>query len=546
MKAFLFVSAFAFCAACSFAQAPPPAASPDADVCSRPGFGNVHHAVKTSSPDAQRAFDQGLALDYGFNHGQAIRCFRRASQLDPKMAMAYWGVALASGTNYNLPVDADGEKQAYEAIQKALRLSAGGPANERAYIDALAKRYTNDPAPDYAALEVAYNKAMRQLYKSYPNDLDAATLFAESGMNLHPWQLWNKDGTPAAGTQEIVTVLESVLKRDPNHLGANHYYIHAVEASPHPELGTPSAQRLAGLAPSSGHLVHMPAHIYIRTGDHEDGVTANADAARADEAYFAKAHPQGIYPMMYYTHNLHFLAVEDAFLGRYADALAAAKRTQSNVAPHVQEMAMLDFFNTLPMLVQVRFHRWQEILALPKPDGLAVTQGTWHFARALAYAGTGKLAEAKAEQAELQRLAPEMAKVVSNPNGPHNAEITPQLMSHWVAARIDLAQRQSDAAITELRQAVALEDTLDYNEPPDWLFPLREPLGGALLQAGKAAEAEKVFREDLQRNPRNPRSIFGLAESLQAQGKTADAASERQEFEASWKGADTKLTVASL
>jgi tetratricopeptide (TPR) repeat protein len=544
MKVLLAVAAIALGAAASLAQSAP--ATTDADVCSRSGFGNVHHAVNTTSPEGQRAFDQGLALDYGFNHGQAIRCFRRAAQLDPKMSMAYWGVALASGSNYNMPVDVDGEKQAYDAIQKALQLSEGGPASERAYIDALSKRYTNNPAPDYAALEVSYNSAMRQLHQRYPDDLDAATLFAESGMNLHPWRLWNQDGTPAPGTQEIVSVLESVLKRDPNHLGANHYYIHAVEASPHPELGTPAAQRLAGLAPSSGHLVHMPAHIYIRTGDHEDGVTANADAARADEAYFAKAHPQGIYPLMYYTHNLHFLAVEDAFLGRYADALAAAHRTQSNVGPHVQEMPMLDFFNTLPMLVEVRFHRWQEILALPKPDGLVITQGTWHFARALAYAGTGKIAEAKAEQAELQKLSPGMAKVVSNPTGPHNAETTPLIMRHWVAARIAMAQHQSEAAIAELRRAVAMEDTLDYNEPPDWLFPMREPLGGALLQAGKAAEAEKVFREDLQHNPQNPRSILGLAESLKAQGKTADAAIARQKFDAAWKGADTKLTVAGL
>ena len=544
MRFLLAAVAIALAASASFAQTA--LATADADACSRTGFGNVHHQVKTASPEAQRAFDQGLALDYGFNHGQAIRCFHRAALLDPKMAMAYWGVALASGSNYNMPVDADREKQAYEAIQKALALSANGPANERAYIQALRKRYTNKPDPDYAALEVAYNHAMRDLYQHYPDDLDAATLFAESGMNLHPWRLWNKDGSPAPGTEEIVSVLESVLRRDPNHLGANHYYIHAVEASSHPELGTPSAQRLAGLAPSSGHLVHMPAHIYIRTGDHEGGVRANADAARADEAYFARVHPQGLYPLMYYTHNLHFLAVEDAFLGRYADARAAAQRTQDNVGPHVTEMPMLDFFNTLPTLVLVRFHRWQQVLALPDPNGLALTEGTWHFARALAYAGVGKIADAKTEQAALQKLAPEMAKVVANPTGPHNAETMPQIMQHWVAARIALAQHQGDAAIGELRQAATLEDTLDYNEPPDWLFPMREPLGGALLEAGKAAEAEQVFREDLRRNPRNPRSIFGLAESLQAQGKSADAAAARRQFQSAWKGADIKLTVSDL
>ncbi|HEX4643137.1 MAG TPA: hypothetical protein VH161_06705, partial [Candidatus Acidoferrales bacterium] len=268
-------------------------APPDTSVCTATGFGNVHHAVKTSSSEAQRLFDHGLALDYGFNHNQAKRCFERAAELDPKMAMADWGIALVLGTNYNMPVDPDSEKLAFAAVQKALALSAAGPAKERDYIRALAKRYTDAPNPDYDKLEADYHDAMRTVYRRYPDDLDAATIFAESGMNLHPWQLYDHQGKPAPGTLEIVGVLRSVLKRDPNHLGANHFYIHAVEASNHPDAGLASAHRMAGLAPASGHLVHMPAHIYIRTGDHEDSEKTNEAAARADEAYFAKAHPQG-------------------------------------------------------------------------------------------------------------------------------------------------------------------------------------------------------------------------------------------------------------
>jgi len=488
-----------------------------------------------------------LALDYGFNHNEAQRCFQGATELDPNMAMAYWGLALVLGKNYNMPVDADREKQAYEAVQKALALSAPGPVSERDYIQALAKRYSDAPSPDYEKLEAAYHDAMRELYKRYPDDLDAATLFAESGMNLHPWKLYDRDGKPAPGTEEIVSVLQSVLKRDPNHLGANHFYIHAVEASAHPEAGLPSAQRLAGLAPASGHLVHMPAHIYIRTGNHEESEKTNEAAARADEAYFAVAHPQGIYPMMYYTHNLHFIAVENAFMGNYAASLAAAIKVQEHVGPHVKEMDMLDAFYSLPLQIMVRFHRWSDILATPQPDSsYAMTLGTWHFARALAAANAGKLDLARTELVALRSATPAMSKISTNPQGPHDAESIPQIMAHLVEAHIARAQKQTNAEIEHLRSAVAIEDALDYNEPPDWLYPLREPLGAALLGARKAAEAESVFREDLRRNPNNARSFYGLAESLKAQGKTADAAAAQQQFQQGWKKADTKLTLAEM
>jgi tetratricopeptide (TPR) repeat protein len=517
-------------------------------VCTANGFGKVHHPVKTANAQAQRLFEQAMALDYGFNHNQAEQCFRQAAQLDPNMAMAYWGIALVLGTNYNLPVDAEREKQAYENVQKALVLSENSPRNERDYIEALAQRYTNRPDPDYDRLEATYHDAMRKVYKRYPDDLDAATLFAESGMNLHPWMLYDHDGKPTPGTEEIVAVLVSVLKRDPDNLGANHFYIHAVEASSHPEVALPSAQRLAGLAPASGHLVHMPSHTYIRTGDHESGAKANVAAVHVDDAYFAVAHPQGIYPMMYYTHNIHFIAVENAFVGNYAASLEAAKRAQEHVAPHIKEIAMLDFYYSLPLQVMVRFHHWNEIAAMPQPDAaLPVTMVTWHYARALAAANTSKPDQARTELAALRTAAPAMAKIVINSSGrPHNSEVIPQIMSEIVEVNLANAQHQTDFVISHLQRAVSLEDGLDYDEPPNWLAPTRESLGAALLLAGKAAEAETVFREDLKRNPRNPRSLFGLAETLKAEGKTVEAASVEQNFRDLWSKADTKLTVSGL
>jgi len=526
------------------AQTPATAAT---TACTAPGFGSVHHAVKTSSADAQKLFDRGLALDYGFNHNQAERCFQRAAELDPKMAMAYWGIALVLGTNYNLPVDADREKQAYAAVQQALALSTDSPASERDYIQALAKRYTNAPNPGYDGLEAAYHDAMREVYKRYPDDVDAATLFAESGMNLHPWQLYDHDGSPAPGTEEIVGVLQSALKRDPNHLGANHFYIHAVEASMHPEMALPSAQRLAGLAPASGHLVHMPAHIYIRTGDHEASEQTNEAAALADEALFDVVHSQGVYPMIYYAHNIHFIAVENAFLGNYAASLAAARKVQGYIGPHVKEMDMLDAYYSLPLQIMVRFHRWSDIMATPPPDAsFPISSGAWHFARALAASNTGKLDQARAELAALRVASTAISKTQINATGTHNSEIISQIMAHVVEAHIARAQKQTSDVIANLRAAVALQDSMDYNEPPDWLYPMREPLGAALLQGGKAAEAEAVFREDLKRNPNNARSLFGLSESLKAQGKTADAAKVQQQFQQHWSKADTKLTLAEM
>ena len=520
---------------------------PQAPAKLMPGFGNVLHPVSTSNPEAQKFFDQGLALSYGFNHEEAERSFRHAAELDPKLAMAWWGVAYVVGPNYNMPVDPEHEQQAYDAIQKAVALSTSAPQIERDYIQALAKRYTNQPNPDYQKLAADYSSAMRDLSHKYPDDLDAATIFAESAMNLRPWQLWNKDGSPAPGTEEIVSTLESVLRRDPTHLGANHFYIHAVEASSHPERALPSAERLAALAPASGHLVHMPGHIYIRTGDHVASEETNVKAAAADEAYIKATGVQGVYPMMYYSHNLHFIAIENANMGNYADSLAAAHKLRDHVSPHVDEMPMLDFFASMTPMIMVRFRQWDQILQQPAADPKhVISAGMWHYARGLACASKGQLIAAQTEIAELQKLAPEMGKIPTNSVSNANAEAIPEIAVHIVEARIALAQKRNTEAIAHLKQAVDLEDAMDYNEPPDWIAPVRETLGGMLLQAGDPLGAEKVFRADLERHPRNPRSLFGLMESLKAQGRSADAQWVERQFEAAWTNSDTKLRIEDL
>src|ERR1035437_5321408 len=362
------------------------------------GLGDLHHPVSTKNASAQMFFDQGLRLIYAFNHGEAARSFQKAAELDPNLAMAFWGIAEAVGPNYNDPASEDRFKQAHQAIQKAVDLSGNASDAERGYISAMAKRFPADPKSDLRKAAEDYRDAMRDVVKNNPDDLDAATLFAEAGMNLHPWGLWHSDGTPEEGTQEIVATLESVMKRDPNHLGAIHYYIHSVEASNNPQRALAGANKLAALAPGAGHIVHMPAHVYIRTGDYEAAVKTNEQAASVDRAYIKATGVQGIHPMMYYSHNLHFIAMCGAMNGHYAEARKNADLLAANVGPHVKEMPPLEGFMTIPMAVELRFHHWNEILKMPAPDpAMKATTGFWHFARGVALAGTGKISEAEAE-----------------------------------------------------------------------------------------------------------------------------------------------------
>src|SRR5262245_38409014 len=507
------------------------------------GLGARRRPVSTRDAEAQRFFDQGLALVYAFNHEEAARSFRRATELDPQLAMAYWGVALAVGPNYNeATVDADRVKAAYEAVLKAQSQGAVATERERAYIAALAQRFSSDAQPDYKSLGLAYRDAMRELHRRYPDDLDAAALFADSMMNVRPWQLWTKDGKPAEGTEEIVATLEEVLKRAPDHVGANHLYIHAVEASKHPERALPSASRLEKLAPQAGHLVHMPAHVYIRTGDYAAAARSNEVAAEVDRAYIKATGAQGVYPMMYYSHNLHFLVETYNRMGQISEARAAAKQLEENVRPHVKAMPMIEMFMPAPIYVSLRFGLWDEILRMPEPDRATVaTHAIWHFARGVAFAATGKYTEAQKERAA---LASDVRQISGDaPFGLNSASSVLRVAESALDARIAWAKGERARSIESWRSAVAAWDALSYNEPPDWYYLVRESLGAALLLNGDAPGAEKVFREDLKENPRNARSLFGLVESLKAQGKRDAAAFVEAEFKAAWKNAEVQLRV---
>lgn len=517
------------------------------------GLGEVHHPVSTGNQEAQQFFNQGLALVYGFNHDEAVRSFQRAADLDPKLAMAYWGVALALGPNINMPVDAEHERAAYEAVQKARSLMSGASEAERAYIEALAQRYSNDPKADLSKLDIAYKNAMADVARRFPDDQDAATFYAESLMDLRPWRFWSRDGKPAEGTQEMVAVLESVLRRNPDHIGANHYYIHAVEASPHPEWALPSAQRLKVLAPAAGHLVHMPAHIDIRSGYYEAAARSNAYAAEADRQYFKSTGQQGVYPMMYYSHNLHFLAVANGVQGRYQDAKRAADQLNEHLGgflheggPMIEAMTpMIDAFTPTPTLIMVRFRRWDEILKSPQPDQkLVITNTIWHFARAMAYASTGKIEGAEKEQNLL--AAAVKAFPADAMYGFNRAGVVFGIVENVLGARIAMAKNDKRSSIALLKKAVELEDSLNYDEPEDWYIPVRESLGGALILSGEYTEAEKVFRAELETHARSGRALFGLRESLKAQGKKLAADFAGREFEVAWKNADTTLRVEDL
>ena len=514
------------------------------------GLGKLNHPIATSSREAQQFFNQGLTFVYGFNHDEAIRSFRRAAELDPASPMPHWGIALALGPNINLDVDPEREKAAYDEAQKAKSLSASAPAcpdpcqraSERAYVDALVMRYSNDPKADLKALAVQYTDAMRDVTKRYPNDLDAATLYAEALMDLHPWQLWSNDGKPREGTEEIVAVLESVMKRDPMHIGANHYYIHAVEASKTPGRALTSARRLDTLVPNAGHLVHMPAHIYMRTGDYHAAVASNAKAAEVDRKYIEATKAGGVYPLMYYNHNVDFLASAAMMTGQFAEASRAADELVASATPALAQMPMLEPFAAKKLYVLMRFSRWDQVLALAPPDAkFPLLTLLSHFGRGVAHAALGHVADAKLEQVAYY----DARKKISGDMdwGYNKAGAMLAVVDAVFDARVAAAEKQLGAAIESWRRAVAAEDALNYNEPADWFYPTRESLGVALMRNTSFEDAERVFRADLERNPKNGRSLFGLWQSLVAQGRTADADRAERDFETAWTHADVVLRL---
>ena len=509
----------------------------------RTDLGSLHHPISTANAEAQKFFDQGLTLVYAFNHHQAVLSFQRAAELDPKSPMPYWGIALALGPNYN-ETQGEDEKGAYEAIQKAKQLAAGASQAEKEYVDALALRFTKEDKPDFDKLGRAYAAAMRDLCRTYPDDPDACTLFAESLMDLHAWALWAVDGKPAENTPEVVSTLETVLRKWPDHPGANHYYIHAMEMAPDAERALPSAHRLETLVPGAGHLVHMPSHIYIRTGDYAAAVKSNQDAIAVDNKTPSPV-PNMNYTM-YRSHNVHFLLAAAMMDGEYSVALAAAKDLDARANAMVAEMPMAEQFLPWHYFVLLRFARWDDILAIPATDGKTNTDAFFsHYARGAAFAAKHDAAKAEAERSAMEavykKIQPDSIFGYNTWSGIH------ALAAHTLDARIAAAKGDSVAAIKEWRAAVDAQDRLSYDEPADWYYPVRESLGAALLASGDAAAAEKVFREDLDRdNPRNPRSLFGLEKVLEAQNKDADAQWVHTAFLAAWKGAPDQLRLADF
>jgi len=510
-------------------------------------LGSHSFKIKTHSRRAQEFFNQGINLSYGFNHAEAMRSFREVARLDPNCAMAYWGQALVLGPNINMPMLPEAEPEAYQLIQKAVELKRHASRKERDYIDALAKRYAGEAKPDRKGLDRAYADAMETLAKKYPDDLDAATLYVEALMNLRPWNYWTRDGVPYEDTPEIVSLLESVMQRNPNHPGACHFYIHAVEATKSPERAEAAADRLLKLMPGAGHMVHMPSHIYFRVGRYADASMVNSRASAVDEEYIAQCRTQGIYPLTYYPHNLHFLYAAASFEGNSELTILAAQKVAGAVPHHaLKDFPMLQGFVAIPELALARFGRWEEILKLPPPahDTLFL-KGIRHYVRGTALAATGRLDDAATELSALKGVLADKALDETPASFSNNTPrailgIAPETLAGEILAR----QRKFPEAIAHLETATRLEDALVYIEPPDWYLPTRQALGAVLLQAGRAAEAEAVYWEDLRRYPHNGWSLFGLAQSLRTQGKNDEAALAEQRFQKAWAQADVKLTAS--
>ena len=528
-----------------------PQLPPGVDVSPLLGnLGSHQHRITTRSELAQRYFDEGLNLVFGFNHAEAIRSFRDAATLDPTCAMCFWGIALALGPHINAPMEAAAGPAAWAALQQAVALAPGASLAEQAYVQALTARYAPVPLADRGPLDAAYADAMRQVVRRFPDDLDAATLFAEALMDLTPWEYWTKDGQATEYTAEIVATLESVLARAPNHPGANHYYIHAVEASQTPERAVPAAERLERLVPGAGHLVHMPAHIYWRVGRYQDAIRVNLDAIRSDETYFrvggvADLPTHGVYVFGYHPHNIHFVFAGAQMSGQSALALEAARQLVDRVPEEAVRMVPgLEDFLPMPLFALVRFGRWDEVLREPRPsDEFQYALGMWHWARGLALLRQGQADRAQAEADRLAALVRGAAMQGSTLMSRARSVTLLTLAANILDGELAGARGNTAEQVAHLERAIALQDGLPYIEPPSWFYPVRHNLGAALLQQGRATDAEAVYREDLRQYPNNGWALLGLAQSLRAQGRDAEAAEAQRRFEAAWRQAD--VTIAS-
>ena len=512
----------------------------------RDNLGKHHYRISTKIPQAQRYFDQGLIWSFGFNHAEAARSFREAARLDPQCAMCYWGEALVLGPNINAPMDEAAIPQAYKAVQNALALTDRATEKERVLIQALAARYAEAPVKERDHLDTAYADAMRGGYKKYPDDPVIGALLAEALMDLHPWDFWTKQGEAQPWTQEIVQILEDTLGKDVASPLANHLYIHVIEASPHPEKALCSAERLAELVPGSGHLAHMPGHIYIRIGRYRDAALANQRAVKADRHYLHHSPTESIYTAAYVPHNYHFLWAAATKTGQQLLAMQAAQDAAAQVDLEAMRdpgfAGTLQHFWLIPLYTKALFGQWQEILREPAPPpDLVYPAGIWHYARGLAFLRQGNLDQSGQELVELQRISkdPSMAKLsIFDLNAV--SQIL-KIAAEVLAGEIAAVSGQYSLAVEHLRKAIEIEDGLNYTEPKDWYLPPRQVLGAVLVKANRFAEAEQIYREDLQHHPHNGWSLFGLAQSLKDQGKIEESKTVQQQFEDAWSDADVTL-----
>ncbi|GGM89717.1 hypothetical protein GCM10010967_23220 [Dyadobacter beijingensis] len=514
------------------------------------GLQGINFNITTSKPAAQAYFNQGMMLAYGFNHAEAARSFHEAIRLDSACAMAQWGFAYVLGPNYNAGMEEDNFQRAWKAVQKAQQLSAGCTPKEKALIVALAARYAEVPPANRMPLDIAYARAMEKVYRRFPSDPDIGAIYAESIMDLHPWDLYEKKTkAPKSWTPQLLAVLENLLKKNPEHPGAHHLYIHALEASATPEKALASAALLDTLVPGAGHLLHMPSHIYINTGDYHQGSFSNIRAVGADSSYITACHAQGAYPLAYFPHNYHFLAATATLEGNAGLAWTAAEKVQQYTAKAVMRTpgwGTLQHYYTIPYYIAVKFSMWDRVLSLPGPaKDLVYPRAVWHYARGMAFLGKRDLSRAQEEMSSLARLAKDTtlnAITVWNINtGSDLVKIASKVLAAGLAAR----QNQLDKSAALLREAVLIEDNLNYNEPPDWFFSVRHHLGAVLLKAGRNAEAERVYREDLLTWKKNGWALIGLYNALMQQKNTGEAQSVKSAFDQSWKYANVKISSSS-
>jgi len=515
------------------------------------GMDILHYPVTTNNPEAQKYFNQGLLFSYGFNHAEAARSFYQAIRLDSTCAMCYWGYAFVLGPNYNGGMDPGHYERAFDAMNTASKYAASCTAKEKGLIKAMTFRYTKEAPESRSHLDSAFMEAMKILHHQYPEDVDIASIYAESLMDLHPWDLWDKDGTAKPWTPEIIKAIEVAISLNPDHPGGHHYYIHAMEASPYPERALPSAKKFDdGLVPKAGHLVHMPSHIYINTGDYHLGSLANINALKQDSTYITQCHAQGAYPLVYYPHNYHFLAATATLEGKYSWAIEAANEMARHVNHKgmlIPDLSTLQHYYTIHYFINVKFGKWQDILSIGEPDtSLIYPRAIRHYARGMAYLGTKDIENAKMELQALQKFAAMDTLKKLTIWGINSLFSVVDIAQKVLEGEILCASGNMDQGITLLKEAVTIEDQLNYDEPPDWFFSVRHIVGAELMQAGKNEEAIKVYLDDLDRFPKNGWALSGLKQAYLDAGQATMASEIDIQLKDAWAYADVKLSGSKV